>query len=326
VIQLKYRRLGRSGLKVSEIGLGSWLTYGSAISEEAARACMHKAYELGINFFDTSNSYAGAEEVMGSTLKPYSRSSYVLATKLFLPQGSGPNERGLSRKHIVEQCEASLKRLGTDYIDLYQCHRFDSETPVDETLRALDDLQAQGKILYAGVSEWTAAQIAEASGISKRLNLRPLISNQPIYNMFERYIEREGLIEQCEQEGLGLIVFSPLAQGVLTGKYKPGQQIPEGTRAANNQTNGVINSYLREDVLQCTVQLSEIANELGATLSQFALAWILRQPVVSSAIIGSSRPAQIEENLKAVELQLTPDIISETENILSSISHFAPLR
>ncbi|MGF6355095.1 voltage-dependent potassium channel beta subunit [Paenibacillus sp. 4624] len=323
---MKYRRLGRSGLKVSEIGLGSWLTYGSAISEEAARACMHKAYELGINFFDTSNSYAGAEEVMGSTLKPYSRSSYVLATKLFFPQGSGPNERGLSRKHIVEQCEASLKRLGTDYIDLYQCHRFDSETPVDETLRALDDLQAQGKILYAGVSEWTAAQIAEASGISKRLNLRPLISNQPIYNMFERYIEREGVIKQCEQEGLGLIVFSPLAQGVLTGKYKPGQQIPEGTRAANDQTNGVINSYLREDVLQCTLQLSEIANELGATLSQFALAWILRQPVVSSAIIGSSRPAQIEENLKAVELQLTPDIISETENILSSISHFAPLR
>ncbi|WP_128101959.1 aldo/keto reductase family protein [Paenibacillus sp. DCT19] len=323
---MKYRRLGRSGLKVSEIGLGSWLTYGSATSEEVARACMHKAYELGINFFDTSNSYPGAEEVMGSTLKEYSRSSYVLATKLFFPQGSGPNDRGLSRKHIVEQCEASLKRLGTDYIDLYQCHRFDSETPVDETLRALDDLQAQGKILYAGVSEWTAAQIAEASGISKRLNLRPLISNQPIYNMFERYIEREGVIKQCEQEGLGLIVFSPLAQGVLTGKYKPGQQIPEGTRAANNQTNGVINSYLREDVLQCTVQLSELANEIGATLSQFALAWILRQSVVSSAIIGSSRPAQIEENLKAVELELTSDIISETEKILSSISHFAPLR
>ncbi|MBY0205069.1 aldo/keto reductase family protein [Paenibacillus cucumis (ex Kampfer et al. 2016)] len=323
---MKYRKLGRSGLKVSEIGLGSWLTYGSATSEEAARACMHKAYELGVNFFDTSNSYTGAEEVMGSTLKSYSRSSYVLATKLFFPQGSGPNERGLSRKHIVEQCEASLKRLGTDYIDLYQCHRFDSETPVEETLRALDDLQAQGKILYAGVSEWTAAQIAEASGISKSLNLRPLISNQPIYNMFERYIEREGVIEQCEQEGLGLIVFSPLAQGVLTGKYKPGQQIPEGTRAANDQTNGVINSYLREDVLQCTVQLSEMANELGATLSQFALAWILRQPAVSSAIIGSSRPVQIEENLKAIELKLTPDIISETEKILSSISHFVPMR
>ncbi|MDP9697677.1 aldo/keto reductase family protein [Paenibacillus polysaccharolyticus] len=323
---MKYRKLGRSGLKVSEIGLGSWLTYGSATSEEAARACMHKAYELGVNFFDTSNSYTGAEEVMGSTLKSYSRSSYALATKLFFPQGSGPNERGLSRKHIVEQCEASLKRLGTDYIDLYQCHRFDSETPVEETLRALDDLQAQGKILYAGVSEWTAAQIAEASGISKRLNLRPLISNQPIYNMFERYIEREGVIEQCEQEGLGLIVFSPLAQGILTGKYKPGQQIPEGTRAANNQTNGVINSYLREDVLQCTVQLSDMANELGATLSQFALAWILRQPAVSSAIIGSSRPVQIEENLKAIELKLTPDIISETEKILSSISHFAPMR
>lgn len=323
---MKYRRLGRSGLKVSEIGLGSWLTYGSATSEEAARACMHQAYELGINLFDTSNSYPGAEEVMGSTLKQYPRSSYVLATKLFFPQGSGPNDRGLSRKHIMEQCEASLKRLGTDYIDLYQCHRFDSETPIDETLRALDDLQAQGKILYAGVSEWTAAQIAEASGIGKRLNLRPLISNQPIYNMFERYIEREGIIEQCEQEGQGLIVFSPLAQGVLTGKYKAGHQIPEGTRASNDQTNGVINSYLREDVLQCTAQLSELANELGATLSQFALAWILRQSVVSSAIIGSSRPAQIEENIKATELELTSDIIERTEKILSSISHFAPLR
>ncbi|MHA7966035.1 aldo/keto reductase family protein [Paenibacillus sp. CAU 1782] len=323
---MKYRKLGRSGLKVSEIGLGSWLTYGSATSEEDARACIRKAYDLGINFFDTSNSYPGAEEVMGSTLKEYQRSSYVLATKLFFPQGPGPNDRGLSRKHIMEQCEASLKRLGTDYIDLYQCHRFDGDTPIDETLRALDDLQAQGKILYAGVSEWSAAQIAEASGISQRLNLRPLISNQPIYNMFERYIEKEGVIGQCQQEGLGLVVFSPLAQGVLTGKYKPGQGIPEGTRAANDQTNWVINSYLREDVLSCTAELSELAAELGTTLSQFALAWILRQPVVSSAIIGSSRPAQIEENIKAIDLNLTPEVLERTEAILSQVSHFAPMR
>lgn len=323
---MKYRRLGRSGLKVSEIGLGSWLTYGSATAEDTAKACIHKAIELGINFFDTSNSYAGAEQVVGSTLKEYPRSSYVLATKLFFPQGEGVNERGLSRKHIVEQCEASLKRLGTDYIDLYQCHRFDQDTPIDETLRALDDLTAQGKILYAGVSEWTAAQIAEAAYIGKDLRLRPLISNQPIYNMFERYIEKEDVIRTTEANGIGLIVFSPLAQGVLTGKYKPGQGIPQDSRAANDQTNWVINSYLREDVLASTVKLEALAAELGATLSQFALAWVLRQPNVSSAIIGSSRVSQIEENVKAVELELTEDVLARTEEILSEVSGFAPLR
>jgi len=323
---MKYRRLGRSGLKVSELGLGSWLTYGSATSEETARACIHKAYEQGINFFDTSNSYYGAEQVMGSALKEYPRSSYVLATKVFFPQGKGVNERGLSRKHIMEQCEASLKRLGTDYIDLYQCHRFDKETPIDETLRALDDLTAQGKILYAGVSEWSADQIAEATSISDRRNLRPLVSNQPIYNMFERYIEKENVIKQCETDGLGLVVFSPLAQGVLTGKYKPGQAIPQDSRAANDKTNGVINSYMREDVLTCAAKLADLAAELGASLSQFALAWVLRQPVVSAAIIGSSRPSQIEENVKAVELNLTDDVLARVEEILSEVSGFAPMR
>ncbi|MFC4099351.1 aldo/keto reductase family protein [Paenibacillus xanthanilyticus] len=323
---MQYRRLGRSGLKVSEIGLGSWLTYGSATAEETAQACIHRAYELGINFFDTSNSYPGAEEVLGRALTAYPRSSYVLATKLFFPQGSGPNDRGLSRKHIMEQCEASLKRLGTDYIDLYQCHRFDADTPIDETLRALDDLTAQGKILYAGVSEWSAGQIAEAASIGKRLNLRPLISNQPIYNLFERYIEREDVIRQCESAGMGLVVFSPLAQGVLTGKYKPGQAIPQDSRAANDETNFVINSYLREDVLACTAKLAELAGELGYTLSQFALAWVLRQPLVSSAIIGSSRPAQIEENIKAIELSLSDEVLARVEDIMSAVSGFAPMR
>lgn len=323
---MKYRRLGRSGLKVSELGLGSWLTYGSATPEETAQACIHKAYELGINFFDTSNSYYGAEQVMGKALKNYPRSSYVIATKVFFPQGKGPNERGLSRKHIIEQCEASLKRLGTDYIDLYQCHRFDPETPVDETLRALDDLTAQGKILYAGVSEWSAEQIAEATSIGQRLNLRPIISNQPIYNMFERYIERENIISQCEKDGIGLVVFSPLAQGVLTGKYKPGQSIPKDSRAANEKTNMVINSYMREDVLRCVEKLEELAKEIGATLSQFALAWVLRQPVVSSAIIGSSRPSQIEENIKAIELELTDDVLARVDEILDEVRDFAPMR
>mgnify|MGYP001435500848 CR=1 FL=1 len=323
---MKYRKLGRSGLKVSELGLGSWLTYGSVTAEETAIACIDKAYELGINFFDTSNSYYGAEQVMGKALKKYPRSSYVLATKVFFPQGKGPNERGLSRKHIIEQCEASLKRLGVDYIDLYQCHRFDPDTPIDETLRALDDLTAQGKILYAGVSEWSAEQIAEATAIGRRLNLRPIISNQPIYNMFERYIERENIIKQCETDGIGLVVFSPLAQGVLTGKYKPGQAIPQDSRAANDKTNGVINSYMREDVLRCAAKLADLAAELGATLSQLALAWVLRQPVVSSAIIGASRPSQIEENVKAIDLRLTDDVLARVDEILEEVKGFAPLR
>jgi voltage-dependent potassium channel beta subunit len=323
---MKYRKLGRSGLKVSELGLGSWLTYGSVTAEETAIACIDKAYELGINFFDTSNSYYGAEQVMGKALKKYPRSSYVLATKVFFPQGKGPNERGLSRKHIIEQCEASLKRLGVDYIDLYQCHRFDPDTPIDETLRALDDLTAQGKILYAGVSEWSAEQIAEATAIGRRLNLRPIISNQPIYNMFERYIERENIIKQCETDGIGLVVFSPLAQGVLTGKYKPGQAIPQDSRAANDKTNGVINSYMREDVLRCAAKLADLAAELGATLSQLALAWVLRQPVVSSAIIGASRPSQIEENVKAIDLKLTDDVLARVDEILEEVKGFAPLR
>jgi len=313
-------------LKVSELGLGSWLTYGSVTAEETAIACIDKAYELGINFFDTSNSYYGAEQVMGKALKKYPRSSYVLATKVFFPQGKGPNERGLSRKHIIEQCEASLKRLGVDYIDLYQCHRFDPDTPIDETLRALDDLTAQGKILYAGVSEWSAEQIAEATAIGRRLNLRPIISNQPIYNMFERYIERENIIKQCEADGIGLVVFSPLAQGVLTGKYKPGQSVPQDSRAVNDKTNGVINSYMREDVLRCAAKLADLAAELGATLSQLALAWVLRQPVVSSAIIGASRPSQIEENVKAIDLKLTDDVLARVDEILEEVKGFAPLR
>lgn len=218
-----------------------------------------------------------------------------------------------------------MKRLGTDYIDLYQCHRFDSESPVEETLRALDDLTAQGKVLYAGVSEWTAAQITDAAAIGKRLNLRKLISNQPIYNMFERYIER-GVIEACEQEGMGQVVFSPLAQGILTGKYKPGQAVPAGSRAANDKTNGIINSYLREDVLQVAEKLEQLAATIGASLSQFALAWVLRQTKVSSAIIGSSRPAQIEENIKSVDIELSDELLLQTEAILAEISGFAPMR
>lgn len=247
---MKYRNVGRSGLRVSEVGLGSWLTYGTATERDTAIECIDTAYRLGVNFFDTANAYnrGEAEKLVGEALRKYPRSSYVLATKVYFPMGDGPNDRGLSRKHIMEQCDASLKRLGVDYIDLYQCHRFDASTSLEETLFALDDLVRQGKILYAGVSEWSAAQISQAKAIEDKRNLRPIISNQPIYNMLVRYIEKD-VIPTSEQFGVGQVVFSPLAQGILTGKYQPGSAIPEDSRAANDNTNHWIRSYLRDDVL-----------------------------------------------------------------------------
>lgn len=324
---MKYRRLGNTGLKVSEIGLGSWLTYGTAAEQKAADECIAAAFECGINFFDTANAYnrGEGEKAIGAALRAYKRSDYVLSTKVYFPMGDGVNDCGLSRKHIMEQCEASLRRLGTDYIDVYFCHRFDQETPVEETLRALDDLTAQGKILYSAVSEWSAAQISQAAGISRRLNLRPLAANQPIYNMFERYIEQE-VLEVSAQEGLGQVVFSPLAQGILTGKYKPGQQPPAGTRGADASVNGVIRSYLRDDVLEVVGKLDGLAAEQGLKLSQLALAWVLRQPGVSSALIGASRPEQVRENAQAVEAVLQPDTLKAIDAILSEVAGFAPAR
>jgi voltage-dependent potassium channel beta subunit len=327
MIVMKYRNVGNSGLKVSEISLGSWLTYGTAAEQKAADACIAKAFESGINFFDTANAYnrGEGEKAMGAALKPYERSSYVLSSKVYFPMGEGPNDRGLSRKHIFEQCEASLKRLGVDYIDLYFCHRYDIHTPLEETLRALDDLAAQGKIMYAAVSEWSGAQITEAAGIAERLRLRPLISNQPIYNMFERYIERE-VLPVSAQKGLGQVVFSPLAQGILTGKYKLGQPIPTESRAANDSVNGVINSYLNDQVLQVVHELEQVAQQLHISLSQLALAWILRQPGVSSALIGATRPEQIEENVKAVDVELGTETLEQIEIILKQVANFSPAR
>lgn len=324
---MKYSRLGNSGMKVSRIGLGSWLTYGTATEKEAAIACVDRAYELGINFFDTANAYnsGSAEIFLNEALSKYSRNSYVLATKVFFPMGTGPNDRGLSRKHIIEQCEASLRRLGVDYIDLYQCHRYDSEVPVEETMRALDDLVSQGKILYAGVSEWTAAQITDAVSIGKRLNLHPLVSNQPIYNMFVRYIEDE-VLAVSEREGLGQVVFSPLAQGILTGKYKPENPIPSDSRAANDNTNFIIKSYLEDRVLHCVQELDKVAMDQGIKLSQLALAWVLRQEGVSSAIIGASRPTQVEENVQAVDIRLSEDVLQQIDKILEQVKEFEPLR
>lgn len=320
---LKYRRLGRYGLKVSEISLGSWLTYGGSYGKERAQACIRKAYDLGINYFDTANvygagqTYPGAsEEILGEILQEFPRSSYVLATKAFWPVGDGPNDRGLSRKHIIEQCNASLRRLKTDYVDIFYCHRYDPETPVDETLRALDDLVRQGKVLYVGVSEWSAAQIAEGVHTTKYLNLNPIVVNQPIYNMFDRYIEDE-VMPLCSKEGIGLAVFSPLAQGVLTGKYKKGQEIPKDSRAADETAGKGIQRYLNDEILTKVEKLEKIASDHGMALAQLALAWILTHPEISSVIIGASRPEQIEENVKAVGKTLDESTMEEIEKILN---------
>ena len=314
---MQYRRLGRAGVHVSTIALGSWLTYGGSVAEEAAIQCIHKAYELGINFFDTANAYnrGAAEEVVRRGLKDYSRDSFVLATKVYFPMGEGPNDRGLSRKHIMEQCHASLRRLGTDYIDLYQCHRYDTETSLEEVLRALDDLVTQGKALYVGVSEWSAVQIDDAVYTARELNLDRIVSNQPVYNMLQRYIERE-VLPLCEREGIGQVVFSPLSQGILTGKYKPGQQPQQGTRAADPEAGSFMQDLMNDKVLTAVQNLQTLAQQNGYTLSQMALAWVLRKQIVSAAIIGASRPQQVEENAKASEITLTEDVLHQIDEIL----------
>jgi aryl-alcohol dehydrogenase-like predicted oxidoreductase len=314
---MEYRHLGRAGVRVSTISLGSWLTYGNVTETQTATDCIRTAYDAGINFFDTANGYnrGEAEKFVGKALSSYRRDSYVLATKVYSQMGDGPNDRGLSRKHIMEQCHASLKRLGTDYIDLYQCHRYDVETPLDEVLRALDDLVTQGKVIYVGVSQWSVTNIADAVYTSRELNLDKIVSNQPVYNMLNRYIERE-MLPLCEREGIGQVVYSPLAQGVLTGKYKPGQQPGSDTRAGNAAVNSSINNLLTDKVLGAVQELQKLANESGYKLSQLALAWILRQPGVSSAIIGASRPDQIEENVKAADIKLSDEQLQRIDTIL----------
>ena len=318
---MEYRRLGKSGVKVSEISLGSWLTYGGSVAEEQARSCIGRAYELGINFFDTANVYMRgvAEEIVGRALKDFERHSYFLATKVYFPMGEGPNDRGLSRKHITEQCNASLKRLGVDYVDLYQCHRYDENTPLEETMRALDDLVRQGKVLYIGVSEWTADQISDALRIAGEMNLDRIVSNQPKYNMIQRRIEGE-VIPLCEGEGVGQVVFSPLAQGILTGKYRPGDAPAEGTRAADPESNRFMQQLMNEEVLSAVDALRSVASEAGLSMPQLALAWVLRLENVSSAIIGASRPEQVDDNAAASGVELSADMISEIDGILNGVT------
>lgn len=317
---MKYRRLGRSSVKVSEVAVGGWLTHGRSIGDEVTTRVVKKAFDLGINFFDTADVYnAGeAEKSLAKAVKGIRRDDIFVATKCFFPMSERPNDRGLSRKHIVESVHNSLRRLEMDYVDLMQCHRWDPETEVEEIVRAMDDLIRQGKIHYWGVSEWRADQIAEAVATAERANAHKPISNQPSYNMLNRYIE-ESVLPACERFGLGQVVFSPLAQGALTGKYKPGQAPPAGSRGADEKSNMFMGGVLTEEVLTRIEALGEFAKSKGApSLAGFALAWCLRKPGVSSVIIGATRPEQVEENAKASELAYDDDIWTEAEAILAS--------
>lgn len=314
---MKYRKLGKWGLKISEIALGSWMTdVSDANAIAVARESVKKAYDLGINFFDCADGYSwgAAERFLGNALSDYERSSYVLSSKVFFPTGKGVNDRGLSRKHIFENVDKSLKNLKTDYLDLYFCHRYDPETPVEETMEALSDLVKMGKVLYYGVSEWMPAQVMEALTVIKENHLRPLSVIQPQYNMMDRFIEDE-MMDICDKNGIGIVAFSPLAQGLLTGKYKKGAPLPEGSRATH-QADKQINRLLTDENLDKVEAMTKIADSLGITMAQLALAWALRKPQMSSLIIGATKPEQAVSNASASGIVLPDDVLGEIERIL----------
>ena len=314
---MNYRRLGRSGVRVSEVALGSWLTIGRTVGENPGRAIVHMAFDLGINFFDTADVYnqGEAEKALGRMLTEFRRDDIFLATKCFFPMSERVNDQGLSKKHIFESVHNSLKRLETDYIDLYQFHRFDPNTPIDESVRAVDELIRQGKILYWGVSEWPAEKIQEAVDVAKAMNANLPSSNQPVYNALNRGVE-EQVLPTCHRNGLGMVVFSPLAQGVLTGKYLPGQPAPAGSRGADEKSNMFMASMMEDAVLERVQRLGALLAEHDTSVAAFALAWCLRQEAVSSVIIGATRPEQVEENVKASGLELPLGVWEEAEKIL----------
>ncbi|MDO0924200.1 aldo/keto reductase family protein [Streptomyces sp. TG1A-8] len=320
---MKHRTLGRSGLKVSEIAYGSWISYTEGSAERIAR----EALEQGITTFDTADVYGGtrAEVVLGRALESVRRESVEISTKVFSPIGPGPNDRGLSRKHIMEAVHGSLRRLRTDYIDLYQAHRFDERTPLAETLRAFDDLVRQGKVLYVGVSEWTAGQISEALELADRMGLDRIISNQPQYNLVWRVIEEE-VIPLCEREGIGQLAWSPLAQGLLTGKYLPGRPAPAGSRAAGAAASQFASGALTDDVLARVAQLGEVAADLGLSMPQLAIAWVLRNPNVASAIVGATKPEQIAQSATASGVELDDETVERIDRILGPIVERDPRR
>jgi aryl-alcohol dehydrogenase-like predicted oxidoreductase len=317
---MDYRHLGQSGLKISEIAYGNWITHGSQVQEQAAAACVRAALDEGITTFDTADGYASgrAEEVLGRALHGVRRESIEIFTKVYWPTADGPNDRGLSRKHITESLHASLRRLGTDYVDLYQAHRYDHETPIEETMRAFDDLVRAGKVLYVGVSEWRAEEISAALRAAGELGLDRIVSNQPQYNMLWRVIEAE-VVPLCEKEGIGQLVFSPIAQGVLTGKYRLGDPPPADSRATDPSGSGFIKRLLRDDVLTAVQRLSPIAADAGLSMAQLAVAWTLQNPNVSAAIVGATRPEQVRENVKASGVRLDAALMSRIDEALGDV-------
>jgi aryl-alcohol dehydrogenase-like predicted oxidoreductase len=318
---MEFRNLGNSGLRISEIAYGNWLTHGSQVEREQALACVRQALDIGITTFDTADTYADtkAESVLGEALKGERREGVEIFTKVYFPMGQpGQNDHGLSRKHIHESINGSLRRLGTDYVDLYQAHRFDDETPLEETGEAFANVARQGKALYIGVSEWSAAQLREGHRLARELRI-PFVSNQPQYNMLWRVIEAE-VVPTSQELGIGQIVWSPIAQGVLTGKYQPGQAPPAGSRATD-QLGGadMIGHWLQEPVLAAVQKLTPLADEAGLSMAQLAVAWVLQNSNVSAAIIGASRPEQVIENAQAAGVKLDAELLSAVDDVLQPV-------
>jgi voltage-dependent potassium channel beta subunit len=325
---MQTRNLGSSGLKISEIAYGNWLTHGSQVEEDAATACVRAALENGITTFDTADVYANtrAETVLGEALKGERREGLEIFTKVYWPTGPGAhNDHGLSRKHIMESINGSLRRLQTDYVDLYQAHRFDYETPLEETMEAFADVVHSGKAHYIGVSEWRAEEIRQAHALARELRI-PLVSNQPQYSMLWRVIEAE-VVPTSEELGVGQIVWSPIAQGVLTGKYKPGEDLPSGSRATDEKGGAdMIKRFLDDDVLTRVQRLVPLADEAGLSMAQLAVAWVLQNDNVSAAIIGASRPEQVEDNVGASGVVLEPELLEQIDEILGDRVERDPAR
>ncbi|MGZ6824422.1 MAG: aldo/keto reductase family protein [Blastococcus sp.] len=323
---MEFRRLGRSGLTISEIAYGNWLTHGGQVEEDAAHACVRAALDNGITTFDTADVYAGtrAESVLGRALAGQRREGLEIFTKVYWPTGPGRNDRGLSRKHITESAHASLRRLQTDYVDLYQAHRYDTTVPLEETMTAFADLVRAGKVLYIGVSEWRADQIAAGAELARDLGIQ-LISNQPQYSMLWRVIEEE-VVPTSEKEGLSQIVWSPLAQGVLTGKYAPGEQPPADSRAGHAEAGTSMRGYLTDEILTRVQVLRAVADDLGLSMAQLAVAWVLQNPNVAAAIIGASRPEQVADNVKAAGVTLEADVMKRIDDILGDVVERDPAK
>ncbi|MBO0610852.1 aldo/keto reductase family protein [Myceligenerans salitolerans] len=325
---VNYRYLGNSGLKITEITYGNWLTHGSQVENDIATQCVRAALDAGISTFDTADVYANtkAEQVLGDALKGERRESLEIFTKVYWPTGpGGPNDTGLSRKHIMESINGSLTRLGTDYVDLYQAHRYDTETPLEETMQAFADIVRQGKALYIGVSEWTADQIRAGAALAKELGFQ-LISSQPQYSMLWRVIEDE-VIPASRENGISQIVWSPIAQGVLTGKYVPGQAPPEGSRATDEKGGAkMISRFMKDDVLAAVQNLKPVADELDLTMAQLAVAWVLQNDNVAAALVGASRPEQVAENVKASGVEIPAEVMTKIDDVLGGVVERDPGR